>query len=532
MKVDPQKVDALFEPWNKTDSPGCAVAVLHEGELVYQRAFGMADLERNVPLSVDSVFDIGSTGKQFTAAVIACLAGSGLLSLDDPVQKYIPELPAYPHPLLIHHLLHHTSGLRDYTGLMAFSGWRFENYYSETEILDLICRQQALNFAPGEEFVYSNSGYFLLGVIARRVTGKPLAELIRVLLLEPLGMSATCANDDATRIVKNRAVSYSPAPGGGFTIEISPSTGFGDGAILTTVGDLARWDENFYHSKLECGQEIIQQMITSGRLNSGQATGYGLGLFLDSYRGLKMAFHGGSWAGYRAEMVRFPEQHFTILLLCNTTTVPGLAALKRIADLYLADKFTEPAAVFPDPASGPGVDFDRLVGFYRHCQTGAFLEISLQQGMPAATIFGRSMRIAPLSGWHFHAPEKPYWFHFDFQELAGEILLKTAFEINGPVPDVYHKIDNQPLDHARLPEYCGAYFSGELALQYTVIQEGTQLILQRGLLPPAPLKAVTPETFTTRGFDLTFLRDGRRQVIGFKIQESRVRGLVFSKQNS
>ena len=240
------KIDELFAAWNKPNSPGCALAVINDGEIIYKRCYGMADLERNVSLSPASVFDIGSTGKQFTAMVIAILAKQGALSLDDSIQKYIPEISTYEQPVTIRHLIHHTSGIRDYLVLMYLSGMRSENFYYEDELLDLICRQKELNFKPGDEFEYSNSGYFLLGVIARRVTGKSLPVLIKENILEPLGMQATNFNDDAKRIVKNRAIGYSPNDGDGFYTEMSFNGGYGDGALLSTVEDLFLWDQSFY----------------------------------------------------------------------------------------------------------------------------------------------------------------------------------------------------------------------------------------------------------------------------------------------
>lgn len=222
-----ERIEMLCAQWDTTGSPGCIVGVSQDGELRYTHAFGMADLERDVPLTPASVLDIGSTGKQFTAALIAMLVRRGALSLDDEVQQHIPELPTYPCPVTIRHLLHHTSGVRDYLGLMTLAGWPVENTYSEETLLRLIARQTALNFRPGDEFLYSNSGYLLLGVIAQRVTGKPLRALLRTEIFEPLGMASTDTNDDISRVVKGRALSYMTTDAG-YRFEPSPSTGFGD----------------------------------------------------------------------------------------------------------------------------------------------------------------------------------------------------------------------------------------------------------------------------------------------------------------
>jgi CubicO group peptidase (beta-lactamase class C family) len=533
--IDPERIDALFSQWKNQASPGCVVAIIQDNEIIFERAYGMADLERHAPLNVRSVLDLGSTGKQFTAMTLAILAKKGILSLDDLVQKYIPELPTYNHPIYIHHLLYHTSGLRDYTALMDLAGWRMENYYPEDEILDLVCRQATLNFIPGDEFVYSNSGYFLLGVIAQRATGKPLRDLLSEFILDPLGMKSTATNDDVTRIVKDRAISYSPSPDGGFVTEISPSTGFGDGPILSTVEDLFRWDRNFYHNQLDGGQEIINQMVTSGQLNSGLETGYGLGLFLGNYRGLKTVSHGGGWAGYRAEMVRFPDQRFSVICLSNAANILSPISIKQIADLYLVNEIIEPSMKFPaEPGELNTVtngNLEKLTGFYRHQITGGLMEISIKDDQLVATIFGRRMRLAALGEMRFHTPEKPYWYHFDFQGSDGDILLGVTSEIFSPVPDQYKRIDSLMGTPLSWSEYNGTYYSKELEIKYTITQKGEQLILKKDYFPPVIMKAVGTDLFTCQGFDVSFQRSHPGQVISFKVQDSRVRNVLFCRSN-
>lgn len=353
------KVDELFAEWDKPDSPGCALAVIKDGEIIYQRGYGMADLERNVPLSPASVFDIGSTGKQFTAMLIALLARGGALALDDDVHKHLPELPAYEQPITIRHLIHHTSGLRDYTDLMYLSDMPFENFYHEDELFDLICRQKGLNYRPGDEYLYTNTGYFLLGVITSRAAGKSYPDLIREHILEPLGMQATSFNDDARRIVKNRALGYSPKDGGGYGTEISFCGGYGDGAIISTVEDLFLWDQNYYDNKLGGGQDLIRGMLEPGKLNSGGTLDYAFGLRVSKYRGLDLVSHGGSWAGYRAEMVRFPDQKFSVICLANLTSINPSQLALRVADLYLSEAFTEPS---PSASEGTSDSLESATG--------------------------------------------------------------------------------------------------------------------------------------------------------------------------
>jgi len=215
------RVDKLFADWNKPDSPGCAIAIIQEGEIIYKRGYGMADLEHDIPISSKSIFDIGSTSKQFTAICIALLICQEKLSLDDEVQKYITEMAIYEHPITIRHLVHHISGIRDYLSLMELAGMRFENEYPDEEVIGLISQQKELNFIPGEEYLYSNSGYILLAEVVKRVSGQSLSKFADEQLFKPLGMDNTHFHDDFTMIVKERAMGYSPNDQGGYRIDMS-----------------------------------------------------------------------------------------------------------------------------------------------------------------------------------------------------------------------------------------------------------------------------------------------------------------------
>lgn len=339
------QVDSLFAEWDKPDSPGCALAIIQDGAIIYQRGYGCADLEHDIPISPTSVFDIASTSKQFTATCIAILARQGKLSLDDEVRQHIPEMPGYAHPITIRHLIHHTSGIRDYLTLMELAGMRYENEYPDEEVIDLICRQKELNFEPGEEYLYSNTGYLLLGEIVKRVSGKTLRAFADEWIFAPLGMKKTHFHDDFTEIVKDRAVGYSAKENGGYRIDMSIFDVVGDGCIYTTVEDLYLWDQNFYHNIVgNYGQDLIAEITTPGELNNGAELAYSFGLDLEKYRGLNLISHGGDWAGYRSEMIRFPEQKFSVICLANFGEINPTGLAKRIADIYLADAFTEPVA--------------------------------------------------------------------------------------------------------------------------------------------------------------------------------------------
>ena len=333
-----EQIDALFAQWNKPDSPGCALAVIKDGQIVYKRGYGMADLERNVPISPHSVFDVGSMSKQFTAACILILEQQGKLSVNDDIRKYLPELPKYDPPVTIRHLLHHTSGIQDYLQLMIQAGMRLENEYSEEDVLKMIQSVPKTEFVPGEQHKYSNSGYFLLSVIVERATGIPLSEFAEQQIFKPLGMTQTHIHDDFTRIVKNRAIGYAPVRSGGFRLEMSLLDTTGDGGVMTTVEDLFLWDQNFYQSKLVSGQDLITRLITPGVLNSGRKLEYACGIMVGDWKGHQIIHHNGAWAGYRAEMIRFPADRLSVICLANLGSINPSRLTRQVADLLLTNQ--------------------------------------------------------------------------------------------------------------------------------------------------------------------------------------------------
>lgn len=344
------RVDAVFAQWNRTDSPGCTVGVYRNGAVEYARGYGMANLELGVALSPQSIFDIGSTSKQFTAMSIMLLARDGKLSLDDDIRKYVPELPNYGKTITVRHILTHTSGIRDYLTLWGLAGVDDADLTTDDDALALIARQRELNFAPGDQWLYSNSGFFLASVIVKRVSGKTLARFAAERIFAPLGMTHTRFNDDHMAVIPDRATGYAPRDSGGWATAMSNFEQTGDGAVQTSIEDLQRWDENFYTGTVG-GTETLATMQKTAVLNDGKPQTYALGLMVDRYRGLRAVSHGGSWAGYRAELLRFPDQHLSVACLCNLArTNPSLLA-RRVAEIYLGAQMT-PAADASVTAAG------------------------------------------------------------------------------------------------------------------------------------------------------------------------------------
>ena len=335
------KVDGVFARFDKPDSPGCAVAVVQNHTVAYSRGYGRASLELGVPIAPDTVFDIGSTSKQFTAFAVLLLERDGKLSLGDDIRKFVPEIPDYGHRITIRHLLSHTSGLRDYTDLMDLDGHETADHTTDLDALEILARQRGVNFAPGDEWRYSNTGFFLASIIVKRASGRPLGDFARERIFQPLGMTSTQYLDDTTRIVPRRAIGYSPRAGGGFRVNMSDWDQIGDGAVQTTVEDLAKWDENFYAPKVGDAQ-MLRAMQTAGTLNDGKPHDYGLGLVVDTSAGLRRVQHGGSWAGYRAQLTRFPDRQTSVITLCNVSNAGPDALSAMVAAEWLGEPGLRP----------------------------------------------------------------------------------------------------------------------------------------------------------------------------------------------
>ncbi len=386
-------VDAVFRNFTKAGSPGCALGIYRDGKMIYAKGYGLANVELEVPITPASVFDIGSTSKQFTAASILLLEKQGKLRLDDDIRKYLPELPEYPAPhggtITILNLLNHTSGVRDYLALFAMAGIPMDGVTTDDTALAMLARQKALNFPPGSDFLYSNSGYFLLSIIVKRVSGQSLRGFARDNIFTPLGMLHTEYRDDHRALIRNRALAYDPAPGG-FRLDVSYFEQLGDGAVHTSVEDLLHWDENFYTAQVG-GNQLLAEIQEPGKLASGKALAYAKGLTLGTYRGLPFVSHGGAWGGYRAQLLRFPGQHFSVACLCNLETANPEALAIQTSEVFLADRMRakdsppvpkapeNPARAEPVPPPDAG-ELARYTGDYASDELGVIYRLAMIDG--------------------------------------------------------------------------------------------------------------------------------------------------------
>lgn len=401
------RIDALFAPWAVPGGPGCALGVSYRDRIVLERAWGGAELEHGVAITPATIFEGGSVSKQFTAAAVLLLAQEGRLSLDDDIRRYVPEVPGYGSPIAIRHLIHHTSGLKDWGAVAAIGGWpRGTRAYTHAHVLDIIGRQTTLNHPPGAEYIYSNSNYNLLAIIAERVSGESLAALTKRLIFDPLGMTRTGWRDDFQRLVPGRAQAYGPGPGGaGWRLVMPNENVYGNSSLLTTVGDLLRWSANASHGRVG-GAAFLDEQHRRGVLSTGDTISYAGGVQLLAYRGAREISHTGATAGYRAFLGRFPESGWAIAVLCNAANAPPTPLGRGVLDALL-DRAATPAQAptlalaSAPPPSAPLTDF---VGRYYSTEADAGLEAAIEQGR--LVLYGRPVRrlaLVPAGGDQFAA---------------------------------------------------------------------------------------------------------------------------------
>jgi CubicO group peptidase (beta-lactamase class C family) len=534
-----RRIDSVFTKFG-ADSPGCALGLYRDGRIVYHRGYGSADLERRVPLSPASVFDIGSTSKQFTAMSILLLQRDGKLSLNDDVRSYIPELPDYGTRITIGDMLHHISGLRDYTTLLALAGNPTENWTTDQDALDILAQQRGLNFKPGSEWQYSNSGFFLLSIIVKRVSGQSIRRFAQSRIFGPLGMTHTHIHDDHAMVVPNRAIGYIRSDSGGpFRIEMSDWEQAGDGSVLTTVEDLVKWDENFYSGQVG-GPGVLAEMLRPGKLATGKVLDYASGLFLGEYRGLKMVEHGGAWAGYRAQLMRFPTEHVSVACLCNLGSAGPTELAQRVADVYLADKLKPVAAQVAsgsDTVTGAGSPVlppERLqdaVGTYRDAKLGEVGRIVMLDGKLTLKYGGGSFALQPVSATEFRLADLDVRLRFNPAKGSRPRSIQLiGAGLDQPVLEAVTPFRPAP---AALREFVGEYFSPELASTYRVDLEKQTLVLHARNLPITPLDPTIPDEFEypSMGLTLHFTRTSGK-VNGFTLASGRTQGIRFKRRQA
>jgi CubicO group peptidase (beta-lactamase class C family) len=525
------RVDAVFAKWTEK-TPGCAVGVAEDGKAVLEKAYGMADLEHDAANAADTIFEAGSVSKQFTAAAVLLLAREGKLSLDDQARKYIPELPDYGKPLTIRHMLTHTSGLRDWGAVEEIAGWpRTSRVYTHAHVLDIVSRQKSLNFEPGTNWSYCNTGYNLAAIIVSRVGGVPFAEFCRLRIFEPLGMTHTSWRDDFRRIVEGRAVAYSEAKDG-YRQNMPFENVHGNGGLLTTVGDLLKWNENAVTQKVG-DAEFLRQQVQPGKFNDGKPHDYAMGLYIRPFMNLPEVGHSGSTAGYRAYLARFPKQHLSVAVLCNVSTGNAERAAHQVAALYLSDAIIAQTRgvvdLGNDDIHAPAMS--SYVGLYRNLLTG--VPLSFVAGKAAATL--EIEGAAPPENTVIFSGERngeavfrPLDVGRTFYFRGGKSL--RVANANGTT-ESYERVEPAKPTAQELGELVGTYSSDEAETVLEVGMTTAGPVVKRRPDTTIALRPIYKDAFSGQGLGLVrFRRDTAGTVTALSVTLDRVWDMRFEKR--
>jgi CubicO group peptidase (beta-lactamase class C family) len=537
-------------------TPGAAIAIVQDGEIVYKKGYGMANLEYDIPVTPATVFHIASVSKQFTAFAILLLEKDGLLSLDDDVRMYIPEVPDFGKTITLRHLAHHTSGLRDQWNLLALAGWRLDDVITREQILKLVSKQRELNFDPGEEMLYCNTGYTLLAEVVARVSGQSFPEFTEERIFRPLHMDHTLFYDDHELIVKNRAYSYSREREA-YKKSVLSYANVGATSLFTTVEDLSLWALNF-EDPVVGDADLILKLRTKGVLNNGDTLSYALGQSLFQYRGLDVIGHGGADAGYRTNITRVPEYRFAVMVFSNNGAFNPAGIANRVMNLYLADAI-ESKKVETGNSDGQGntgeqadaeeqvdneeqelsketwepvIDPDTLEAYQGEyeIQPGAVIEIVLETGGLVARVAGQEdVRLKPVSTFEFEVVGENVSasFHRNESDQVQELRIHEGDQTFSAA-----RLEPFDADQVDLSEYVGQFYSDELSTSYEFINEQDTLVARHQRHSDITLTPLKRDGFSGNTWffgALDFVRDASGSITGCKVSSGRVRNVYFRK---
>lgn len=525
------KVDQMMAEYSG-EVPGAAVMVLQDGNILLKRSYGMANLAYDLKMHDETVHNIGSTSKQFLTFGLLLLQEQGKLFLDEDVRVYIPELPEFDHTVTLRHLVNHTSGYREFLNLMAMTGQNMSQDISQEKVIELVQNQPELQNEPGAEFNYNNTGYVLMTEVIERVTETDFPTWMKKNVFEPIGMTHTVVRNSPYQIVENRSVGYTYSEDGGFREVTDLGGAAGAGGIHSTMGDLKKWIENLLEPTVGT-EKMVTEMSTSFKLNSGNETGYGLGLFVEEYKGLKRIQHGGADVAHRSMLMVFPEINGAVVTQSNFSNFDGNIA-NKIADVYFSAYLQENeseetpdegmAAFEYDPE-----DFQSLTGRYELSIMPGFVLTFDRDGdrlytqatnQPEVNITATSDSTFSLVGVNASVT-----FHRNEDGTADSLTLHQ----NGN--HLAKKIEYEP-SFEELRSYEGRYFSEEIDTIYDIVMEDSSLTMKTFLIKDSmPLEATTEDTFSS-GFpiaEVKFIRNEAGNITGFEASNGRTRGVFFRK---
>jgi CubicO group peptidase (beta-lactamase class C family) len=524
-------VDAIVRSIRQSGMPGCAAGVVERGSLVMTRAYGLADVENDVRITDQTRFDIGSMSKQFLAMVILMLNSQQKLSLDADVHDYLPDLPRYPWKVTLRQMLHHTSGIKDYDQLLQLAGWRDGDLKSINDVLWIVGRQSGLAFEPGTRFMYSDSNYLLLGLIAQRVTGKPVDQLLREMVFQPLGMKHTQLRTDRWQLVPHKAWPYA-IESGKPRLFINAEEPLGDGGIFSTIGDLALWERNFDDHKVG-GVDLLTQMQNVQPLSNGVANDYAAGLYIRKYAGLEMIEHSGTSYGYQADKLRFPWRRLSIIVLCNRRDGSYIELSNRLADLFLG--IGDSTIDMPSGTMPPGGSLDRFPGVYfsDEAADGVLLEVrngTLYDGGEDRPLHQTGLvTFAASAAGTLCRCERKYAFEIssDGNVVGFTLTTPTGSRVGDP-PVVSYKRIRSPKPQSD-SEYLGQYVSKDVASVWCLFDKEGSVVIRRKGFRDRPVPLLWADAAEGPGGIMQFDRNSGREVTGFFLRNIRVNSVRFDR---
>lgn len=537
-----KKIDALFTSWAKNDSPGCSICVVKDGKPFYLQGYGMANLEYHIPNSSKTIFHIASESKKFTVVAILMLVQQGKLQITDDIHKYLPYVPDFGEKITIKNLIQHTSGIRDQWELCVLGGWRMEDVISQKQIINMVKLQQELNFKPGEEQMYCNTGYTLLAEIVKKISGKTLREFTHEYIFNPLQMFHTHFHDDVEMVVPNRAYSYKiDNLSNQFKKSLLNFDNVGATSLFTTVEDMIKWNQNMNTYEVG-GKDLIEQLHEKTVLNNGKELPYAFGMVIDKYRGLKMVGHGGADAGFRTSIARYPEIDMLIVVFCNLGTMSPEKLGEKIMDIFIEEKLI----ILPKkPSTEDQNDHDQSLktkfqgkvkewsdninGRYE-LRPGLVVQFQLENNVIEGEVLGDS-------DIKFHLIQtEPLIFEDLEKEVKVEIkvddqmMFAGLYRFLGSNKMLLKKIEPIILTESQKMEYTGKYYSQELQIQYPILlNTENKLVVSHHRIKEFELTILQKDIFQGNSVQFHFTRNNEDVITGFQVTSRRVRNLKFVK---
>lgn len=528
-----RKIDSLFVKWNTGNSPGCTIGIIRNDSLIYTKGYGMANLEYGIPNEPATLFHMASISKQFAGWSIVLLADQGKLNLQDDVRKYLPWFPDLKQKITIQHLLNHTSGIRDQWQLLAISGTRLDDIITQAHVVKLLGQQRALNFKPGEQYSYSNSGFTMLAEIVKSVTGQTLRQFTDSAIFKPLGMAVTHFHDDCTEIEKGRSYSYDRKDSTHFSNAVLSYSVAGATSLFTNINDMSKWVMHFYNPDPK-NQALVKMLTHKGSLNSGKSLSYANGIVVNEYKGWRQFSHGGADAGYRTYISVLPDKKMGFLVFSNVGDFDPGGKAYALADLFVSDtnmKQTAPKPALRDSTSAILKDasvWQKYWGDYIG-DDGLPFSFEVRYKQLRYHIYNETNFLIREAKDTFSIPGAPD-VKFVFSEKGKDKLVDVF------TPDqVFHLrkyVKFATVPDSALKEFTGTYYCPELDCKYGIVFRDHALWLTNAKYPDARLTNLGNDHFTNDNWWINhfmMVRDNKQKITGFHVNSGRIMRLQFNK---